>query len=156
MPYVTPPFTNLALAQPLKLSGILSISSDITVRHPTYEALYEMRIKCQDVITGQDAIKSKGDKYLPRLSGQSDEEYNKYLYRALFFSIGAKSLQALVGMATLKTPKIAAPAIIEKKYFDLKNNLQFQESFVNLLNEVLKQNQAAALVEWPSGGGEGL
>lgn len=129
-------------------------SSDISTEHPVYSALKSAREKCRDVISGQEAVKAKKEKYLPRLSGQKDDEYAAYVQRALFFSIGAKSLQALVGMASLKLPKIVATASMTEKYFDFSSNVQFDSNFTAALSEVLLQNQAGVLVDWPKNGGD--
>ena len=103
MPYASPPFIGSGLTS---LKTITSLSSeDVKIRHPIYNQLYNSRMKCFDIVCGQDKIKEKGEKYLKRLAGQSNADYKNYLDRALFFSIGAKSLQALVGMASLKMPR---------------------------------------------------
>jgi hypothetical protein len=39
----------------------------------------------RDVLSGEDAVKAAGDKYLPRLDSQSEEDYSAYTARASFF-----------------------------------------------------------------------
>lgn len=152
MPYASPPFIGSGLTS---LKTITSLSSeDVKIRHPIYNQLYNSRMKCFDIVCGQDKIKEKGEKYLKRLAGQSNADYKNYLDRALFFSIGAKSLQALVGMASLKMPKIEADDELSAKYFNFDEDITFLESYVNMLTEVLKQNQAAIMIDWPQSGGD--
>jgi hypothetical protein len=43
------------------------------------------------VLAGEDAVKSAGEKYLPRLDSQSDEEFLAYRKRASFFNATARS-----------------------------------------------------------------
>ena len=117
MPYVSPPGAGQTNIKSLNL-----YDDNIGTLHPTYVKLAEMREKCRDVVSGQDTIKSKTVKYLPKLSGQDSAAYATYLNRALFFSIGAKSLQAIVGMASLKRPKVSAPNDIMAKYFNFTEN----------------------------------
>ena len=149
MPYVSPPGAGQTNIKSLNL-----YDDNIGTLHPTYVKLAEMREKCRDVVSGQDIIKSKTVKYLPKLSGQDNAAYATYLNRALFFSIGAKSLQAIVGMASLKRPKVSAPNEIMAKYFNFTENLAFIEQYVRMVSEVSLQNQAYAYVEWPSNGGD--
>lgn len=149
MPYVSPPGAGQTNIKSLNL-----YDDNIGTLHPTYVKLAGMREKCRDVVSGQDIIKSKTTKYLPKLSGQDDTSYKNYLNRALFFSIGAKSLQAIVGMASLKRPKVTAPPDIMEKYFNFTENLTFIEQYVRMVSEVSLQNQAYAYVEWPSNGGD--
>lgn len=152
MPFATPPLID---GLPSGLSKIQSVSfEDVKTQHPIYKSLFESRTKCQDIVLGQDTIKLKGEKYLKRLQGQTLTDYKDYLHRALFFSIGAKSLSALVGMASLKMPKIEADSEMMAKYFDFDEDVTFLEAYVNMLTEVLKQNQAAVMIDWPVDGGD--
>lgn len=146
MPFVSPP------GAPAKSQYQLH-DDEIGTTHPTYDALKAMREKCRDVVSGQDVIKRKGEKYLPRLDGQDQDQYNKYRQRALFFSIGAKSLQAIVGMASLKRPKIKAPQSMLDTYFNFTENLSFIQQYVKMVSEVSLQNQSYAYVDWPQDGG---
>jgi hypothetical protein len=42
--------------------------------HPDYDAALPSWLRARDVIAGEDAVKSAGEKYLPRLEAQTDEE----------------------------------------------------------------------------------
>lgn len=147
MPFVQPPMVQQSATFQL-------LQGDIGTAHPIYESLRSMRETCRDVVSGQNTIKAKGERYLPRLSGQSDSQYRNYLNRALFFSIGAKSLQAIVGMASLKRPTIKAPTPMMESYFNFSENLTFLEQYVKMIHEVSLQNQSYAYVEWPTNGGD--
>ena len=148
MPYVSPPG---AVAKPTTFA---LYDTAVGTTHPIYDSLVEMRETCRDVVSGQNTVKSKTTKYLPMLEGQNSKQYKNYLRRALFFSIGAKSLQAIVGMASLKRPKIKAPPAMEEKYFNFDENLCFLEQYVNMVKEVSLQNQCYAYVDWPEKGGD--
>ena len=43
--------------------------------HPEYDASLPAWQRARDVLAGEDAVKAAGEKYLPRLDSQSDEEY---------------------------------------------------------------------------------
>ena len=42
---------------------------------------------------GEDAVKAAGEKYLPRLDSQNEEEYSAYKARASFFGATARTLE---------------------------------------------------------------
>lgn len=126
-------------------------------RHPLYNDRYPQWERCRDVTDGSDAVKKKGQKYLPRLSGQTNEEYNKYKQRALFYSASGRSLSGLVGMATRRTPKISASEAMKTNFIQIKNNgfgLSFPELLVGSIEEVLKTARYGIMLDWPTGGGQ--
>jgi hypothetical protein len=47
-------------------------------RNPDYDASAADWARARDVLSGEDAVKAAGEKYLPRLDSQSDEEYAAY------------------------------------------------------------------------------
>ena len=128
----------------------LKLSTQISNKcHPSYLARLEQFIKCRDVIIeGEDAIKAKSTKYLPKLGGQDDKAYNNYKRRALFYSIGSKSLSALVGMASNKKPIITAPAEMINQYFNFDDTNTFDEVFGQALEEVLLNNRVGILTDF--------
>ena len=46
------------------------------------------------MLAGEDAVKAGGEKYLPRLDSQSDEEFKDYLNRASFFNATGRTAEA--------------------------------------------------------------
>ena len=57
--------------------------------HPDYDATIAAWERARDVIAGEDAVKARGERYLPRLAEQTDEEYKAYKLRASFYSATA-------------------------------------------------------------------
>ena len=43
--------------------------------HPDYDFALPEWIRARDVLAGEDAVKSGGEKYLPRLDSQTDDEF---------------------------------------------------------------------------------
>lgn len=122
-------------------------------QHPSYTARLPQYIKCRDVIIeGEDAVKAKGSLYLPKLSGQNAKQYYNYKLRALFYSIGSKSLSALVGMATNKRPLISASKRMLDEFFDFKKVNAFDETYSAAIEEVLLQNRVGILTEFDEDG----
>ena len=46
--------------------------------HPLYDARLTQWQKCRHAYEGEDAIKKAGVLYLPKLKGQTDEDYKAY------------------------------------------------------------------------------
>ena len=59
--------------------------------HPDYSANAAAWLRARDVVAGEDAVKGAGEKYLPRLDSQSDDEFTAYIARASFFTVFWKS-----------------------------------------------------------------
>ena len=53
--------------------------------HPGYDATLTQWSRARDVLSGKDAVREAGEKYLPRLDSQSEEECSAYKARASFF-----------------------------------------------------------------------
>jgi len=61
--------------------------------HRDYDASAAARARARDVLDGEDAVKAAGEKYLPRLDSQNEEEYSAYKARASFFGATARTLE---------------------------------------------------------------
>lgn len=125
----------------------------VTDLHPSYSLYSDQWQTCRDVYEGSDAVKAKGQRYLPRLTGQTDLEYAMYKQRALFYGITSKTVSALVGMASSKSPKVAVPDQMDP-YFTDQGGMQFLELWVNTLVDLLLIGRIGALVDAPADGGD--
>lgn len=125
----------------------------IDSQHPQYKARLPHWAKCRDAYEGEDAIKRKGEIYLPKLKGQSNDDYKMYKYRALFYGITAKSVQALVGMAASQEAEFKIPDEM-RPYFENPVVNHFGELYNQSLGEVLLQSRFGVLVDYPEKGGD--
>lgn len=125
----------------------------INSMHPDYAARTKQWERCRDAYEGQDAIKEKGPKYLPRLSEQTNEDYDAYKDRALFFSITSKTISALVGMATVRPPVVKMPSEMSMYYED-NQGIQFFEQMTSCLSENILMGRIGLLIDWPMEGGD--
>ncbi len=101
-------------------------------KHPLYEKYIDTWIKCLDAYEGQQAIKEKGDRYLPRLSGhiadgidgrtaddrsrgvlQTQTEYQQYLKRAVYYNYIKKICNGLNEQLFRKDVKLEYPAELQ-------------------------------------------
>jgi len=86
----------------------LTLPAGVT-QHRAYLAMLPIWLKCRTVLAGQDAIMYAGELYLPKLPGQSDDDYLAYQTRSTFYDATYKTQQALIGMACRKPPNLIAP-----------------------------------------------
>lgn len=120
--------------------------------HPQYNANIETWTTNRDVYEGQKAIKAKGTEYLSKLSGQTTNEYKAYKERALFYAITAKTVSAMVGMATSKEPSITYPEELNP-YFKDSNGIQYEELKTRALSELLLQGRVGIFADRPYANG---
>ena len=118
--------------------------------HPSYHAYARLWSRCRTVIDGQDAVKQAGERFLPRLTGQSDEDYAAYLLRTSFYGATAKTLSALSGMTTRKSPKLTVPPALREwtRHCDRQGNSL--DVFVEeLMTEKITTGRVGVLVDRP-------
>ena len=65
--------------------------------------------RARDVLAGEDAVKAGGEKYLPRLDSQTDEEFAAYVQRASFFNATARTSEAYQGLIFRRPPFVKLP-----------------------------------------------
>src|SRR5580765_3559210 len=77
--------------------------------HVDYLSALPQWSRTRDVLAGEDAVKAGGEKYLPRLDSQTDEEFLAYRKRAAFFNATARSAEGFVGLIFRRPPFVKAP-----------------------------------------------
>jgi len=121
---------------------------NVDAKHPDYEAKYPLWVKCRDAVEGEEAIKSAGEAYLPRLSGQSAEEYGAYVTRAMFYGAAGRTILGLSGAIFRRKMQNRYP---EANADDLKYMGRRGESVElfskNVVDEVLTTGRAGILVD---------
>lgn len=116
--------------------------------HPQYADAAEKWQTCADAVQGQWAVHAAGERYLPKLTEQTDAEYKAYKLRTSYFNATGRTLDGLVGMVFRKAP------VIESQGIDnILNDIDLQDTSVNglaetILHEVLKA-RIGILVEYP-------
>jgi hypothetical protein len=77
--------------------------------HLDYDANLPAWLRARDVIAGDEAVKSAGEKYLPRLDSQTDDEYFAYKTRACFFNATSRTLDGFLGLLFRRDPEVKLP-----------------------------------------------
>ena len=117
--------------------------------HPQYIHHLPDYVKIRDCYEGERAIKAKGAAYLPRLKAQSQEDYDNYLTRALFFPVTGKTVTTMVGMATTKPPKVVSSEVMAPYFKDSESGYQFTEFYVTTLQEMILMGRYGVLIDAP-------
>ena len=79
--------------------------------HPGYDAAALDWARARDVLSGEDAVKAGGEKYLARLDSQTDEEFGAYVNRASFFNATARTSEAYLGLIFRRPPFVKLPEL---------------------------------------------
>src|SRR3974390_779111 len=82
----------------------------VTATHPDYVAASVEWSRARDVLAGEDAVKAGGEKYLPRLDSQTDEEFAAYVQRASYFHASARTPEAYLRLMFRGPPFVKLPA----------------------------------------------
>lgn len=69
----------------------------VFTKHPDFVAIEDIYTRMRDCYNGEDAVKKRGEKYLPRLADDDEAEYNSYKLRANFFPALPRTVDGLVG-----------------------------------------------------------
>lgn len=77
-----------------------------------YSAALPKWERCRDAADGQECVHAKGEEYLPKLGGQSKEEYAAYRGRALYYNATGRTVDGLSGLIFRKPPQFVLPAEI--------------------------------------------
>ena len=124
--------------------------------HADHDAALPGWIRARDLLAGEDAIKAAGAKYLPRLEGQSDDDYAAYRGRACFFNATRRAADAFVGLVFRKAPFVRIPEGgngIGAAMSGFANDADMLGSSLfgyakNVVQEVVAVGRAATLVDW--------
>jgi len=78
--------------------------------HPKYDATQTKWRTCRDAYEGEEAVKSEGETYLPKLhKTQDNTKYAAYKTRSQFFEFTDRAVHGLVGATIRKEPRINLP-----------------------------------------------
>ena len=118
--------------------------------HPKYVEFSDQWKTCTDVISGATAVKAAGERYLPKLVGDSDADYKAYQSRAVWFAASGRSVDALVGAIMRKPMEVKAPALVMD---DLETGVTVDGATIvqfasRLLHELLSTGRAIVLIDW--------
>ena len=108
----------------------------INTEHPSYIKYSNQWARIRDTFEGSDAVKAQGEKYLPKLQGQSTEQFDAYKMRALYFDGVERTVRGLVGAVMRVDAIIEAPAKLVALFDDITDT---GVSLNNLISIMLQE-----------------
>ncbi len=109
------------------------------------------------IIQGDRALKGAGELYVPRLSGQDNNEYNAMISRPSFENYTARVLDGLTGLAFSKDAIIELPSSMDKITEDVSlSELSLNDFATQLVREVLTVGRCGMLVDMPNNDTTGM
>ena len=132
----------------------------INATHSDYDAALAAWQRARNVIAGEDAVKAAGELYLPRLTAQSDDDYNAYRCRASFFNATSRTADGYVGLVFRRAPFQRLPSLrssIGKALAAFANDADMLGTSLygyakNVVTEVIAVGRAGSLVDWEETG----
>lgn len=126
-------------------------------QHSEYQRLSGIWKECRDIIAGQKAVHDAKTRYLPKLEGESDKDYDARRCRATFFNATRRTVTALRGLVFRKPPTVTVPKALEPLLEDVTMGGVPLNTFVrDLLTERLKVGRVGVIVDYPSVSTEGM
>lgn len=120
----------------------------VDTRHPLYAASLDHWKRCRDVYEGEDAVKGRGQAYLPKPGGLSGAEYAAYLARALFYSAVGRTVDGFVGAIARKDPVVNVPDRLTPMLTNVTaDGLSLAELVKTLCSEIILQGRGGLLVD---------
>lgn len=120
--------------------------------HVQCESALAIWRKCRDVIAGQEAMHepSRAVIYLPKLKGESKEDYSRRLARSEFFNATWRTIDGLKGMLFRKDPQVKVSAITEPMLEDVtQSGLTLTDLAKEVAKEALSVGRIGVLVDYP-------
>lgn len=119
--------------------------------HNDYLEYLEIWTKIRNVLAGEEKIKQAGEKYLPKLDGQTTKQYNSYRTRALLYNATARSVEAYMGMIFRKPVTIELPVQLEERKDNVSlENESVTEFLKRIAREVTTVSRCGVLVDFPT------
>jgi len=125
--------------------------------HPLYDSMSDSWQSCRDCVAGQKAIHAAGERYLPKLTDQTDSDYQAYKTRAQFFNATWRTISALSGMIFRRPPVIDVAPSVEPYLDDVTmSGISFHILAQRATLEVLTTGRLGVLVDYPQQSVEGM
>jgi hypothetical protein len=131
-----------------------SINQAITGAHPEYTYWFDAWKTIRHCILGEYEIKRQGQRYLPRMASQSQDDYDAYISRAYFYNMTHRTINGLVGTVFRKDPKVTGVSlklepILKKVTKDNSNIVLFAKE---IAYEILAMGRFGVLIDMDTEG----
>lgn len=126
----------------------------VTNKHDLYNKRSSQWTLIRDCLEGEEQIKSKGERYLPKTKGQSNKRYEAFKLRAEWDNYTKRVLVGLHGLIFRKKPTVSYPDKLKPfiDNIDLKGNSVYKFAS-NVVKDSLPLSFGGLLVDYPLTGG---
>ena len=122
---------------------------DLENTHPEYDENVVAWELIDDVCRGSRCVKAKGETYLPKLSGQTDAEFDAMKRRAKFFAASKRTKEALAGMLLRKTPAVETGGIPDPVIADVTlNGLDLVDYSRQVAAAIVSKGRAGTFIDF--------
>lgn len=129
-----------------------------TYRPDDQEHLVAQWMTIRDCVAGEDAIKARGETYLPRPTGMdpksgaypavAEQYWHNYKQRASFYGMVHRTLEMLAGMAMRKDPVAQAPEAVQAVMMDKRlRGMTISEAAEACIKELSSVGRIGILVD---------
>jgi len=123
----------------------------VTKQHRDYVKWLPRWQRCRDAAAGEDAVKARGEVYLPRPSGQKDKDYLAYKKRAYWFNATQRTIDGLTGLIFRKEPQVEAPESMADWLEDVTlSGITLREFAAHVVDDVMQVGRAGILADYPA------
>ncbi len=117
--------------------------------HPEYQTRQVQWAKCRDAKNGEEAIHEAGETYLPRLTLQSDLEYDAYKLRARWFNAFNKTVSGYTGLVMRNAIQVLYPDSMESIVENIdQSGADVQAYIKKALEELLEVGRFGTLIDY--------
>lgn len=129
----------------------------VDTQHPEYVKMLPHWKRMRDCAAGQHAVHAGGESYLPRLTGESNEDYLSRIARTPFFEATWRTIEGLRGMLFRKKPTYAVSTASESMLADVtKSGVGLDAFALKVTEEALTLGRVGVMVDYPSVKVEGM
>lgn len=119
----------------------------INTTYPGYDNAMKKVTRVRDFNEGSDAVKAKGEAYLPKLGGQSQEDYDAYKLRGYLVPAVSPTQGAITG-SVMRKPAMINSGSLSHIEDDINNGVGVNDLVENMISEFLLAGGVGYLVEY--------
>lgn len=130
------------------MPNVAFVTEEVKKLLPQYDLI-------RDCLAGEQQVKFRRDKYLPRpnpsdTSPANIARYNAYLTRAVFYNVSQRTLAGLVGQVFLRDPVVEVPTLLKPVVDDATGSgVTLQQLAQSTANYVMPYGRAGLYVDYP-------
>lgn len=148
-------YPTISLMPPSKGGAV--VAPNVMHRLPEVDQMLAKWEMISDCMAGQEAVKKRGTKYLPKpnaddTSTANDLRYEAYVTRALFFNVTANTISGLVGQVFNSDPVSEYPDELEPLWYDANGRgVTLIQQAKKAMVATLSLGRCGILVDFPGG-----